>query len=293
MKFLNFLILTMMFAAPAFGAAILQSKNNRILISLDGTAATVGQTISLIDADGKEVGTAVINQIKNGKAIASIKTGKSDGSETLKFPGAEAAEKDEPVAEDSFSKQSKNSVYRLNSTKVSILFDISMNTMITKLTDGTNIEDVSMKGTSIGVTGAFDYPMLNWVILRGTLGYEPFNAAGSAKFLSCDSRTSRDCNAKISYFAAGGFARFNLTKSNTQLWAGFGAVARYPISKASTALDINDVKLTTTFGGAFGVDYFISNKTYIPVSIDYQMFLPSDTVSGNMITLRAGYGWAF
>jgi hypothetical protein len=138
-----------------------------------------------------------------------------------------------------------------------------------------------------------DYPLLNWVTFRGVLGYEPFNVTGSAQFNSCNNKSSPDCNANISYLAAGGFARFNLNKSKTLFWAGAGAVAKFPISKTSTALIVEELKLTTTFGAAFGVDYFLSNKTFIPVSLDYQMFIPSETVTGNMITIRGGYGWAF
>jgi hypothetical protein len=42
-----------------------------------------------------------------------------------------------------------------------------------------------------------------------------------------------------------------------------------------------------------GLDYFVGNKNFIPVSLEYQLFLSSDTVSANAILFRAGYGWAF
>lgn len=296
LKIINCLFLIVFCTAPVFAASILQSKNGRILISLDGDKASVGQTITLLDTDGKAVATAVIAQAKGGKAIANIKTGKADGSETVQFAKAAAKEEDEAVAEDSYSKQSKG-IYRLNSTKVSMLLAIGMNSMNTKQTDGNtpvaNIEDVAMKGMSIGVTGAMDYPLNNWLILRGTLGFEPFNASGTATNLACDERSSTNCSAMINYLAGGGFARFNFTKTKLQMWGGLGATTKFPISKSTTALRNDDIKMTMTFAGALGLDYFLSNKTFLPASLEYQLFQASDTVTANIIMIRAGYGWAF
>lgn len=200
------------------------------------------------------------------------------------------------ISPDSFSKRTRN-VYRLNSTKVSGLLTIGMNNMITKQSDGLNptpnTEDVPLKGNSFGLTGAMDYPFNSWLILRGTLGYEPFVVAGTSTLFACNNLSSRDCNANISYLSAGGFARFNLTKSRFQTWAAVGGTAKFPISKTTTALRADDIKMTMTFGLGGGFDYFITNKTFIPASLEYQMFQSSETVTANMILIRAGYGWAF
>ena len=296
MTTIKIFILLLCASSTSYAASITQTKNNKILISLDGDTANVGQIITLMDTDNKQVATATITQVKNGKAIATVKSGKVDGSESISFGEGSDDKAADEISPDSYSRQAKG-VYRLNSTKMSVVVTSLMNNMITKQSDGTNptpnTEDVTLKGSSIGVTGIIDYPFNNWLILRGTLGYEPFNAAGTSTLISCDNLTSRECTAMINYLSAGGFARFNITKSRSQLWVGVGATAKFPMSKTTTALRTDDIKMTMTFAGAVGLDFFINNKSFIPVSAEYQMFQASDTVTANIILLRVGYGWAF
>jgi len=286
------------FAAQlSFAASILQVKNNRILLSMDGDKLEVGQAIVLQNSDGKEVAKAIITQAKGEKAIATIKSGKADGSETVVTGtgGANSAELEEEVTPDSYTSKKSRGNPRLNAKKFAALLTISMNNMTTKQATlgGGQIEDVALTGMGIGLTGSFDYPLNTWLILRGTLGYEPFVAAGSSNFLVCDNSTSRDCTANISYLSAGGFARVNFTKSKLQFWGGAGGTGKFPISKSSTALRTDDIKLTITFAVAGGVDWFTSNSAFIPLNVEYQLFQPSDTVTANQILLRGGYGWAF
>jgi hypothetical protein len=290
------LFLAFAFSQPVFAVSIQQSKGNRILLSLDGDKLSVGQTITLKDADDKTVATAVVTQVKGGKAIATIKSGKVDGSETVSLGESSDDGAEENISPDSFSKKTK-SVYRLNSTKVSGLLTIGINQMNTKQSDGQtptpNTEDVALKGNSFGLTGAIDYPFNNWLILRGTLGYEPLVAKGTSTLLACNNLTSTDCNANINYLSAGGYARFNLTKSRFQAWVAAGGTGKFPISKTTTALRSDDIKMTMTFALGGGFDYYLSNKTFIPASLEYQLFQSSETVSANIILIRAGYGWAF
>jgi hypothetical protein len=170
-----------------------------------------------------------------------------------------------------------------------------MNSMTAKEADGSsptpNVEDVSMKGTSLGVTGVLDQPISNWFTLRGTAGYEPFKATGTATFLSCSGTTN--CTAEMGYLSIGGYARFEIYRANAlMIWGGLGGDMKYPISKSTSALKSDDLKLTATYGGAIGADYFISNKNFIPFSIEQQIFMPSDTVKANALVVRVGYGHA-
>jgi len=188
-------------------------------------------------------------------------------------------------------------LYRLNNIKYSGLVTLAMNTMNTKQSDGTqpvpNQEDVNLNGYSIGVTGALDYPYKDLLILRGTIGYEPYSVSGTSKFLSCDQLNSTTCKASMQYLSAGGYLRFNLTRSQYQYWIGVGGTGKFPISKSTTALRADDIKYTMTLAFAGGLDYFLNNKNFVPVSVEYQFFESSETVSANLIMLRGGYGWAF
>ena len=68
------LILAFTFSEPALAVSIQQAKGNRVLLSLDGDKLSVGQTITLKNADDKTVATAVVAQVKGGKAIATVKS---------------------------------------------------------------------------------------------------------------------------------------------------------------------------------------------------------------------------
>ncbi|MGZ3724240.1 MAG: hypothetical protein ACXWQQ_00485 [Pseudobdellovibrio sp.] len=306
-KIFYFFIGLFFFAQLTFAASIVQIKGDKVLINLDGEQVSVGQKIGFKNADGKTVCVAEITQAKGTKAIATIQKGKLSGNETVFFSkgsGGSTATTAAPstpppadgaIASDAQAGESKG-VYRLNNSKFAILLTIGMNTMSTKQADTSpvpNVETVPLVGNSFGLAASYDKTLTNWLIFHGTLGYEPFNAAGTAQFKSCDNASSKDCDAMINYLSAGGYARFNLTNSRFQMWAGLGGAAKFPISKTSTALKVDDIKMTITFGGAFGADWFISNKSFIPMSVEYQLFQSSDTVTANQILARIGYGWAF
>jgi len=294
----SFFLIILLASQFSYAVSILQVKGQRILLSMDGEKLEVGQSIVLNNSEGKEVAKAIITQAKGEKAIATIKAGKADGSESVVVGTGGTSTPimdEEEVAADSFSKKSKGNP-RLNAKKFALLLALTMNNMATKQADRSvtpNIETVDLKGMGIGLTGTFDYPLNTWLILRGTLGYEPFVATGSGNFFSCDNGASRDCTANISYLSAGGFARVNFTKSKFQLWGGAGSTGKFPISKSSTALRTDDIKLTVTFAVAGGADWFISNSSFVPFNFEYQLFQASDTVTANQIVLRGGYGWAF
>lgn len=306
-KILKFTLFIIVFISSklALSATIVQVKGDKVLIDLAGDQVSVGQKIGFKNSDNKTVCIAEVTQAKGSKAIAVIKKGKLTGDESIFYSKAAATptaapeasvDTEESISPDKLSGEPAKGVYRLNGKKVAILLTAGMNNMTTKQADSQptpNLETVQLVGNSFGLAGSLDLPLTSWLIAHATLGYEPFVAAGSATYLSCDSQSSRDCNANINYISAGGFARFNLTKSRFQMWMGLGGTAKFPVSKTSTALNVNDVKMTVTFAGAFGADYFISNKTFVPVSLEYQMFQSSDTVSANTILIRGGYGWAF
>lgn len=289
----SFILCSILFCSTQLLAIeILQIKNNKVLLNLGDEDAAVNQKLYLINSAGKKIAIATILQIKNKRALALINKGKSDGATAVELLNKPVSSENSAPAAVTGNKI--KGLHRLNNMKISALLTFSMNNMNTKQDDiSLNKEDVLLKGSAIGLTGAIDYPFRNWVILRGTLGYEPFVASGTARFLSCDSKTSTNCNANIQYLSGGGYARFNLTNSQYLAWVGLGGTGKFPISKSTTALAVDDVKFTMTFALTTGLDYFINNKNFIPASLEYQLFQNSETVSTNIIMLRAGYGWSF
>ncbi len=297
MRLLSFLILLLLLSNNSFAITIEKVKGNRILIDLDSEEASVGQKINVMNSDGKKVAIATISQIKKGKAIATINKGKASDSDTLELVEMDALDTAAEEEEAPVTKKSTRGVYRLNGMKISGVLTIGTNAMATKQTDGANptpsTETVQLKGSSTGFTGIIDYPFSSWLTLRGTLGYEPFNAAGTATLVSCNNLTSTDCNVAINYLSTGGYARFDITKSRTMLWVAVGGTFKFPLSKTTTALVADDIKLTMTYGGGAGIDFFINNRSFIPASVEFQMFQSSDTVAATVMLLRIGYGWSF
>lgn len=288
------ILLALTLSVHVQAAKVIQSKNDKVLIDLEGENASPNQNAVLINSENKRVAIVQILQVKNGKAIATVTKGQTQGNETVTLIVPKSADTSAAAPAET---SSPNQVYRTNSKKMSVLLSMMSNTMSTKQSDGGSptplTEDVGMKDSTFGITGAVDWPVSPVFILRGTLGYEPFKASGTASSNKCDNLSSTSCTADISYLSAGGYARYDFTKSRAQFWGGLGGTLKFPISKTSTALKQDDIKMTMTYGLAGGIDFFLSNKTFVPVSIEQQFFLKSDTVSASIMMIRVGYGQTF
>lgn len=294
-----FFLIFLVFQSFAHAAIVAQSKNGKVLIDNQGDEVEANQEYYLLNTDKKKVAVVRISTVKDDKSIALILKGKADGTETLLLKSE--AEKTDKVPR--FQQDTTNvdinptNTYRLRHKKLSLL----LNTMTSKMTaleadaqaPTPNVDSVQMSGSSIGVTGTFDAPVSSWFEFRGTLGYEPFTVEGTSAITGCDLATSRDCSADISYLSAGAYARFNIYKSRTTIWLGFGTLGKFPLSKKSTALKTEDLKLAGAYAVAAGLEYFINNKIFIPLSIEQQYFFSTETVKANQLSLRTGLGFAY
>lgn len=276
---------------------VTQTKNNKVMIDTQGDEMSVDQEFYLVTPDNKKIALVKITAVKGGKAIASILKGKSNGNETLELKGGVVSAN--RISQDADSVPSKNDSILLKpkAKKISLLLSLFNNSMTAKESDGgvpVQIQNVSMTGTSFGLTGVYEQNYNSWLTLRGTAGYEPFKASGTATINGCDSTTSTSCNADISYLSAGAYARFELYKmKNIFYWGALGGTFKFPIAKTSTALKTDDLKLTATYAVALGLDYYMSSKYFISVSIEQQTFMSSDTVSANFLAIRFGIGKPF
>ena len=297
MKIFSLFLTLLLLSSQSHAIKILQSKGNKVLFDLEDETLAVDQKLYLVNASNKKIAIVTVTQSKNGRAIAILNKGKLDGATGIELMAVAPISAEAPTEEGGTAPTKTGEVFRLKGMKISGLLTIGINNMGTKQSDGTlpvpNQEDVALTGTSMGITGAIDYPFISWLTLRGTFGYEPFVAAGTSTIFACSNLTSKSCDANINYLAAGGYARFDLTKSKALAWVGLGGSTKFPISKSTTALRSDDIKMTFTFAVGGGLDYFISNKSFIPASFEYQLFSSSDTVSASIMLVRLGYGWAF
>ena len=312
-KIFSLLLTVVFFQSTLLAATISQIKGNKILLASEDDVV-VGQEFYVIGTNGKRTGSIIkITSIRGVQAVATVVRGGVLPNQTLQVKTAEKAvaqknnkREDQPddefsmddISEDEVITEKPNKVYRVSNRKMSLLFNTMSSTMSARESDGTSptpqIEDVSMSGTSFGITGTWDIPMNTWFEFRGSAGFEPFVAAGTARINGCDNAQSRHCNVNIGYLVAGGYSRFNVyKKARFVTWAGLGVTARFPLTKSSTAVRTSDLKLTSSYGFAAGAEYFLTNKTFIPFSVEQQYFLNSETVKAALFSLRVGYGVAY
>lgn len=295
-------ILTFIFFAfyqPLEAAVVTQSKNGKVLIDNQRDEVEVSQEYYLLNFEKKKVAVVRISVVKNDKSIAFIVKGQSDGTESLLLKSeASTTDKIPTFRENTTNVETKpTNAYRLTQKKLSVLLNLMTSSMTALEADSQppnpQVENVQMTGTSIGITAAYDIPLRSWFEFRGTLGFEPFTVSGTSMITGCDSATSRDCNADISYLSAGAYARFDIYKSRTSIWLAVGTIGKFPIAKKSTALKTDDLKLAGAYSFAAGLEYFMSNKIFIPFSIEQQYFISTETVKANQLSIRSGLGIAY
>ncbi len=284
-----FILMSFLINSYAEAASLMQIKNQKTLIDLEGHDASVDEVYDVVGAAGKS-GQVKIVQVKNGKAIGQIISGSVAVGQKLRT--------NLNVQSVPRTARKKDIVIRHDLMQFSILGKLMMNTITTKQADNNALprtETVTMNGTNIGVTAALDYPLSSQYTFRGQFGLEPVVVKGTAQYQSCNGRTSTDCNVSINYLAGAGYLRYDFIKSQNTLWGAIGGTVKFPMSKSSTALVSGDINMANTLGLMFGYDYNFDNKTYIPATFEYHYsFNTSESVPAiNQIALQLGYGWKF
>lgn len=284
-----FILISFLINSYAEAATLIQIKNQKTLIDLEGHDASVDEVYDVVGTAGKS-GQIKIIQVKNNKAIGQIIAGSVAVGQKLRT--------NSNVQSSPRTVSKKDIVIRHDLMQFSILGKLMMNTITTKQADNNALprtETVTMNGTNIGITAALDYPLSPQYTFRGQLGLEPIAVKGTAQYLSCNGRTSTDCNVSINYLAGAGYLRYDFIKSENVLWGAIGGTLKMPISKSSTALRTDDINMANTLGLMFGYDYNFDNKTYIPATFEYHYsFNTSESVPAiNQIALQLGYGWKF
>ena len=314
--------LSLFTALPAAQAAsVVQSKNNKVLIDITGENVKVGDELFVVNQQNKRTAIIRVVTVKNQKAIADIVKGTaavgnttqaaksggagasaaaSAGSARGGGSGSGGARSSSP--RDDFSGGSSapatSRVVRFDQMKLGFQVKLIMDTMATLQQDNAspaNTETVTMKGTNFGFGASLDIPLSGNFMLRGTGFYEMYNVKGTSQYLSCDGKTSTDCNANLSYVSLGGHARFDLMRGTFTPWIAAGGTLKMPLSKKSSALNESAIGMANTIVATIGGDIHMSNKSFIPLSFEYHYSLnKSDSVPTiDQMALTAGYGVMF
>lgn len=288
------------FQKPALAGTIKQVKNSKVLLSLDGDTAAVGDQLYGVNSANKKTSILEITNVKNGQAVAKILKGTAQPNDrTEAKAGATAATTNANAETASTTAKSSPSFIRHDMRKIAVNLKYINDSISSKQEDNTlptaRTEEVTMKGTNFGVNVSLDYPVKPWLYLRGYAGYETLVVKGAAGILGCDNRSSTDCNVNINYAALGAMVRLNYAFSSLEVWAGLGGGFKQPLTKKSTALKEDNIALANTAIVALGADYHLNNSYYIPASFEYHYsFNTSDTVPKiNNMGFEIGFGFLF
>ena len=285
--FLVVLGLLHLLSGSAFAASVTAVKNKKLMLSLDGESASVGSEFFVLNGSGKKVAIIRVTQVKSGKAIADITKGTARVGYTTQPRGGSSASSSDSYYDHKLSSRSATG------NSMGIVGGYLMNSMTASFVGGTPpatyTVNTSMSGSGLGALGYYDYAVSSRFVLRGMVGMEQYNVAGSITTPDCSGTT--DCNVKLTYLSLYGYGRFNILTGGTKWWIGGGYGYLYAMSKASTVLKSDQITANQIFVVSTGLDFRMSPTTYIPVSVEYGMYPTSDSVKANIMYLRVGYGW--
>ncbi len=281
MKYILSWILFLAFSS-AFAADITKVKGNKALINLDGLEAAEGDVFFAIDSNGKKKGIIKIDKVKGDKAIGAISKGKAQVGWTLTKRGPKAAGDDSVTPS---SKSTKGFSASNHDTFIGAMVGYGMDSAEVTLDSG---DVASLSGSGISAKGFFDYKLFPNIWFRGFGGIENFNGTGGNV---CTGGAT--CDVKIMYITFDFWGRYVFSDKEFRPWLGGGFTLLFPMTKSSTAIVETSITTTSTYGVGGGADWFISKDSFIPMSVEYQLFPSSNQAKASIIALRVGYGMSF
>lgn len=289
-------------------ARVLKVKGKAVLIDNDGSNISKGELYYTMNMNNKKIGIIRIMKTKQGKSIAKLLKGKAQpNSPLMKRPTSKAQKKKKkkPQAPKLYSRSKsenkrKSTKRTSNKTgKMGFGFNLGYNSNsseVSFLDEGTGelVRQDSYTGTSISYELFFDYQVFSKVNLRGTLGMHNFSAEDSAntQCLDADNQPGAACIVDLSYINIDLWARYFLTQSWHNVWLGAGlGILLSPSENSTTAINTEDVGATTLIQIGGGADIDISDKLYLPLTVEYGLYPSSDTVDMSSISFYFGLGY--
>jgi hypothetical protein len=292
-----FIIGSVLFASPVFAAEVAKIKGKSALIDLKGEPAAPGDMFYALSDDGKRRGIIKISKVKGDKAIGKIVKGKADVGMSLELRPASGGKSSAVAASDSGdSPTSDDSAAEGKKMHWGAIFGItqtSMKAQVNDFDDSTQVfGSTSMTGMSYSAKGLFDYELFPRIWFRGSSGLEGVDVSGSS---ICGSGNNNACTAQIWYLSFDFLGRYVFAEPTAKWrpWAGAGVEMLFPLSKKASALNTKTITTTSVMLVSGGVDWQLSPKYYIPISLEYGIFPSSSEVKANWIGVRAGFAIPF
>ncbi|WP_413578338.1 hypothetical protein ACLVWU_07340 [Bdellovibrio sp. HCB290] len=304
--------ISLLFALPAMAANVTAVKGSKVMVDLQGAEVQPGDEFFLINpATGKKSAIVRVKQVKNGRAVADVVQGRGSVGAGLQAKAssaksAKAAKTASPTAahEEALAKASSPdeeaaafdrardmSFLRTLRNSYGLLGQYAMNSMTPTITDPINpTEKPALKGSGLGAGGFYEWVLTRNITVRTSGMLEQFNVSGKTeRNVGCNSTTN--CSANITYLSGYALAKYYITTNQIRTWAGVGGGFLIAMSKSATALDENQIATNQVLNLAIGGDYQLNRKNYVPFSVEYIYFPPSDTVTASSILFKVGYAW--
>jgi hypothetical protein len=282
------LCLSLFISSVSFSQTVINVKNGKVLLDLGSLNVNSGDRVVTSNSEGKKKALLQIRQIKNGKATAEIVKGTPEaGHSFAMFKGAAKRPRQAVSKVEDYSQYAtrKRGGYGFTGS-------LAMNAMkISNLTRNGTSYSFEMTGTNFGLGGFYDYSLNNsWLVrAHGTLEMFDVKATSGGCGTTAD---LPECTVKFTQL--GGYGTFNYIFSPQpyRAWAGVGGGLFIYLSKDASVLDTNKFFFNSMLMAAGGVDYFLNQTTFVPISLEYQM-IPDKEAGVTSIVLRAGWGKSF
>jgi outer membrane protein W len=85
----------------------------------------------------------------------------------------------------------------------------------------------------------------------------------------------------------------NFSQGGFRPWVGAGFDVMFPLAKESTALDKESITNTSVIAIGGGFDWMLSDSSYLPLQLEYNLYPSSAEVSASAMSVRLGYAWGF
>lgn len=270
-------------ALPAWAARVAAVKGNKVLIQ--GSGLTQGKLYYTV-TNGKKTGIVRVMKIRGNKAIGQVLKGRAAKgfSLTPRPTKKSSVARKKKSSRPNYSYSRRSGITRNKEVAIGGVLGMVQSAAEVNFTNGTS---ASLSGSAMSFKAMADYGLTPNIFLRGLAGTQPFEATESAR--TC---TGANCVMSINYLSVDLWGRyvFNPT-SNFRFWGGAGIGLLFPLNTDSTnAVVKSDIGSTMVFQGGAGIDWYINEQFFIPLSIEYNLIPPSDDVTTSMISIRGGIG---
>lgn len=286
------------FSLNTFAASVHKVKGRKVLIKVENTDMSPGDKFYILSESGKKRGLVLIKKVKGSKAfgVISKKSKAAPGWSLMKKGGgSKSASRGSRSKKGSKSSSSKNMA-------IGFVAGINMaNFTVEKIGPSEYQSDLS--GMGINAKVAFDYQLFGGLWFRGLLGMESINVEDDPANAFCANGTDANndgdldydfpCLTEINFIGIDLQARYVFGKGMFRPFAGGGVGLLMPMSKTSTAIREDSIKVSNVFTVLAGADIHLGESWMIPFQAEYNIFPPTDTVSANYIAIRFGVGYKF